>query len=151
MLWERYRVVVNLDLPLVPLDLRVQIDDTAGGRDDTTLRNKNCLDECRDATGSFTVANICLDGADQQRLFPWLAILVHGHRNGVHFKRVTDSRTGTMALEVTGQPRVEVATTLVGMGDNVGLVNGALDDLLLFWVQVFGKVFVKGGLFLLES
>lgn len=37
-----------------------------------------------------------------------------------------------------------------GLGDDVGLVNGALNDLLFFGVEVLGQVLVKRGLFLLE-
>jgi hypothetical protein len=37
------------------------------------------------------------------------------------------------------------------LGNDVGLVNGPLDDLLLFGIEVLGKVLVEGRLFLLES
>jgi hypothetical protein len=36
------------------------------------------------------------------------------------------------------------------LGDDVGLVNGALDNLLFFRIEVLGKVLVKRGLFLLK-
>lgn len=35
--------------------------------------------------------------------------------------------------------------------DDVGLMDGSLDDLLFFWVQVFREVFVECGLLLLEA
>jgi hypothetical protein len=38
-----------------------------------------------------------------------------------------------------------------GLGDDVGLMNGALDDLLLFGIEVLGKVLVERRLFLLQS
>jgi hypothetical protein len=37
------------------------------------------------------------------------------------------------------------------LGNDICLVDSALDDLLLFRRQVLGKVLVEGGLFLLEA
>jgi hypothetical protein len=39
----------------------------------------------------------------------------------------------------------------LNLGNDIGLVDSALDDLLLFRRQVFGKVLVEGRLFLLEA
>lgn len=38
-----------------------------------------------------------------------------------------------------------------GLGDDVGLVDGALDDLLFLGIEVLGEVLVEGRLFLLKS
>ena len=43
------------------LDLWIQLSYSNGGRNDSSFQSKGCLDDTRDSTGSFAMAQICLD------------------------------------------------------------------------------------------
>lgn len=47
--------------------------------------------------------------------------------------------------------RCSLLSLYLRLGDDVGLVYGSLNDLLLFRVEILCEVLVEGGLFLLET
>ena len=122
----------DLDVPLIGLDLGVDVLDTISGRDLSLLEGHRNLDDAGKTRSSLGVAEVALDGADQER--STLRLLEDtGHR--LHFDRVTDSGTGTVALNVVGLVEAKASLDIcladdgflaisAGQGDTIGLAVG---------------------------
>ncbi|KAH6603958.1 hypothetical protein Trco_007404 [Trichoderma cornu-damae] len=109
------------DLPLIPFDGGTGVGNAASRGDDATLDNHDGLDEGRKAAGGFRVANVRFDCPDPEGLLAGLAVLVHGHGDGVDLERVANGGAGAVALKVAGQAGVEIAAALVSGGNDIGL------------------------------
>ena len=108
------RLSDDLDVPLIGLDLGVDVLDAICGRDLALLEGHGDLDDAGQAGCSLGVTEVALDGADQEGSA--LGLLEDtGH--GLNFDRVTHGCTSSMALNVVGL--VEAKTSLgIGLADD---------------------------------
>lgn len=105
------------------LTLRIEVLDANAGWNCSSLHSQNNLHDTSHGTGSFSVADIGLDGSDQERVS--LAVLEEHVGNAIQLDWVTDGRAGAVALKVRGVIRVEIASKSICCTDDGLLANSA--------------------------
>lgn len=103
------------------LTVGIQLGYVSNGRDYPILHGQHRLDKCRKPTGCSTVANTRFEPADLYRLNFLGAFCIHGLRDGVDPEMVANRNPRAMTFEVSRQTRIQVATALIRMADNLYL------------------------------
>ena len=107
--WPVHRLGRHLDLPVLEVDVRVRIVEVHVGWDLGPVQGHGSLDQAGQTGSSFEMADVGLDGTNDQRL---LARLGEEGTDRLRLARITCCRAGAMRLEVLGVGSVEAGIAI---------------------------------------